>query len=89
MKSDGDGLPNWKGAAPVGVVFPTCVIGRPFALAAASGAWSDRVEETASFAAAFAAARMATAEGQPALIELITDPAAIAPGLALSDISGA
>ncbi|MEM8958396.1 MAG: thiamine pyrophosphate-dependent enzyme [Pseudomonadota bacterium] len=73
-----------------GRVSGTALVNPDFAaLAASCGAWSGRVEETASFAAAFAAARMAAAEGQPALIELITDPAAIAPGLALSDISGA
>lgn len=72
-----------------GRVSGTALINPDFAaLAAASGAWSARVTETAEFAEVFAGARAATMEGRPALIELITDPSAIAPGLALSDLAG-
>lgn len=72
-----------------GRVSGTALVNPDFAaLATACGAWSGHVEETAGFEEAFAAARAAAAEGRPALIELITDPAAIAPGLALSDLAG-
>ena len=53
------------------------------AYAASFGAWSARVERTEDFPAAFAAAREA---GRPALIHLITEVEAIAPGRTLAQL---
>lgn len=53
------------------------------AYAKSFGAWATRVEATADFPAAFEAARKA---GKPALIHLITDVEAIAPGRTLTQL---
>ena len=58
------------------------------AYARAFGAWAMRVEETAEFPAALAAAcDAAGASGLPALIHLVTDVADIAPGRTLTSLS--
>ena len=53
------------------------------AYAAAFGAWSTRVERTADFPAAFAAARNA---GRPALIHLVTDVEQISPTTTITSL---
>jgi acetolactate synthase-1/2/3 large subunit len=53
------------------------------AFAESFGAWGGRVDTTAAFPAAFAAARAA---GRPAVIHLKTDVEAIAPGRTLADL---
>ena len=54
-------------------------------LAEAYGAWGTRVERTANFPAAFAAAR---AYKGPALIELMTSPEAISFGTTITKLRG-
>ena len=54
-------------------------------LAEAYGAWGTRVERTADFPAAFAAAR---AYKGPALIELMTSPEAISFGTTITKLRG-
>jgi acetolactate synthase-1/2/3 large subunit len=55
------------------------------AYAAAFGAWSTRVERTADFPAAFAAARQA---GRPALIHLVTGVEQISPTATITGLRG-
>jgi acetolactate synthase I/II/III large subunit len=55
------------------------------AYARAFGAWAERVERTADFPAAFAAARRAEA---PALIHLVTGIEDIAPGRTITELRG-
>jgi acetolactate synthase-1/2/3 large subunit len=52
------------------------------AVARAYGAHAERVERAGDFPAAFARAR-AAAEGRPALLHLLTDPAAVSPSMRL------
>ncbi|PQO24670.1 thiamine pyrophosphate-binding protein [Rhodobacteraceae bacterium WD3A24] len=59
------------------------------ALARAHGAHGELVERTDAFAAAFARAMDARAEGRPALIELRLDPEALSPATTLSGLRGA
>ncbi|MEP9353648.1 thiamine pyrophosphate-binding protein [Xanthobacter sp. KR7-65] len=74
-----------------GRVFATSLENPDFpALARAYGAFGERVEETAAFAAAFARARaFAAAERKPALLELLIDPDAITPSSTLSGLRAA
>ncbi|WP_313818992.1 thiamine pyrophosphate-binding protein [Cupriavidus sp.] len=53
------------------------------AMARACGAWAERVEKTEDFAAAFERARNA---GQPAVLELMTDPLQITPAMRVTDL---
>ncbi len=59
------------------------------ALAAAYGAYGERVEDTDAFAPAFARAREAAAAGRPALLHLTIDPEAITPAQTLSGLRAA
>ncbi|WP_454763963.1 thiamine pyrophosphate-binding protein [Cupriavidus campinensis] len=52
-------------------------------MARACGAWAERVERTEDFAAAFERARNA---GQPAVLELMTDPRQITPAMRATEL---
>ena len=70
-----------------GRVIATDLINPDFAAyAAAFGAWSARVDRTADFPAAFAAARQA---GRPALIHLVTGVEQISPTATITSLRGA